>query len=87
MPTADDNARKVLGIFARYDPEPGRVLQDRVFFSDLVGAFIDHSDVFPGVERGLALGWFERRPGFSLALTDKGFAEIASAGSSPPRRP
>lgn len=86
MPTADENARKVLGIFAHYHAEPDRVLQDRVFFSDPVSAFIDHGDVFPGVERGLALGWFERRPGFGLALTDKGFGEISSARSSP-RRP
>ncbi|MDE2823844.1 MAG: hypothetical protein OXK79_10105 [Chloroflexota bacterium] len=83
MPTPDDNARKVLSVFARCHAEPGRVLQDQVFFSDLVGAVIDHGDVFHGVERGLALGWFERRPGFGLALTVKGFGEIASTGSPP----
>ena len=64
-------------------PNPVGSFQDRVFFSDPVSALIDHGDVFPGVERGLALGWFERRPGFGLALTDKGFGENSSAGSSP----
>ena len=76
LPTPEENARRVLKIYAHFGTRPGESLstQNVLAIGDKQGLRTEH--LFDGLRYGDKEGWFEDGPTGSVRLTEAGFAEI-----------
>ena len=76
LPTPEEIARRILGLFRHERIRPGEDLLLRKFFDAAAQNAWPTSRVTAGVEFGLAQGWFYAGPSNALRLTTAGFAEM-----------
>jgi hypothetical protein len=76
LPTAEDNGRLVLGIYAHFDSKPGDVLRANNFVAVAARRRIPIADIQSGLEYAAEVKWIEETENGSLRLTHLGFAAM-----------
>ena len=76
LPTPEESARVVLGIYKRFGIRPGEVLRGNNFMAIAAKIDVRPEDIGVGLEYGYGQGWFEDGPNGSVRLTELGFSEI-----------
>lgn len=75
LPTPDEKASAVLGVFKAHNARPGHVLIPGNFIAHAATTMIPGADLTDGMKRGIELGWFKEAQN-GLQLTDAGFAAM-----------
>jgi hypothetical protein len=74
-PTPEENARRVLQIYARFDSRPGHVLRASNFVAVGSRWRIPISDIQDGLDYAAEMNWIEETDN-GLRLTEAGFAAM-----------
>ena len=76
LPTDDDKARMVLGVFKHFGTRPGEVIMAQNAMAVLVQRGWRNEDLADGFKIAGERGWIEDGPNNTIRLTDEGFAHV-----------
>ena len=76
LPTPEENAKRVLEIYAHFDSRPGSLLRANNFVAVAARWRIRMTDIQQGLEYAVRQGWIEETENGSLRLTDRGFSAM-----------
>ena len=76
LPTPEENARKVLEIFAHFNLRAGEVLRTNNFLAIAAKWNLRTEDLDDGLKKAEEFGWVESTENGSVRLTEAGFSEM-----------
>ncbi len=71
--TPEESGRFVLGIYARFESQPGRVLRANNFVAVAARRRVPIADIQRGLDFAVESGWLEETDDGSLRLTSTGY--------------
>jgi hypothetical protein len=82
LPTAEENGKLVLQIYAHFDSRPGQVLRSNNFLAVAARRRIPTADIQSGLEYAAEMKWIEETENGSLRLTERGFGAMPQPNRS-----